>query len=171
MNGSVSPPLQLVGSSVPGSTDSLPRWELGEQGSVSARGRIEIPLVPRQCCMHVGRPACPADDLAPQNIGEPMARKTIQSLRHTSTITKRRTTDTHCRQSVGVGFSAPDDNCARAAAVPPGPASPCPARLGHSCGSMIDGSPAFWCAGCGPGVRAADLGLKYRPPGQHRRAA
>lgn len=217
MNRNASLPVQLVGPSAPGSTDSLPRWQLGEQGSNPALGRIESLLAPPQCCTEIGqfgmqglatavtgavahagapgrpdthqtrgsehlgdsldrlqcdpvgipvlavrrylaaRQACRADDLAPQNIGEPMARETIQLLRHTSTITKRRTTDTHCRHSVGVSFAAPDDNSARAAAVRPGPASPCPAHRTPSCGIVVDGTPMSWSACGGHGVPAVNL--------------
>jgi hypothetical protein len=170
VNRSASPPVQLADSSVPGSTDSLPRWEPGEHGSVSALGRIEVPLAPRQCCMHVGRSACPVDDLAPQNIGERMARKTIQLLRHTSTITNRRTTDTNCRQSVGGSFAAPDDNCAWTAAVPAGPASPCPAHRSPSCGIVVDGNATLRSAGGGHGVQAVNLEAGSRAPGRQGRA-
>lgn len=133
------------------------------------RDHVGVPELAVQC-LAAGQ-ARPADGLAPWAIGEPMARKTISSLRHTSTITNRRTTDTHCRQSVGAGFTVPENNCPRAAAVRPGLASPWPARRPASCGSVIDGSPVFWCARGGHGVRAADLDAGYRPTGRRQRAA
>jgi hypothetical protein len=117
------------------------------------------------------RRAGAADDLGPKNIGEPVARKTVHSLRHTATITNCLKTDTHCRRRVAAGFSILDDNCPRAVVAGPGPTSPWPARLCPHCGTVVDGGPVvFWCAHCRRGVQAADLDVEYRPPAPSGRA-
>ena len=134
------------------------------------RNPVGIPELPVRR-YPAARWACPAADLGPENIGEPMARKSVQSLRHTATITDRLKTDTHCRQRVGAGFTAPDDHCPRAAGARPERTSPWPAHRCPFCGTDLDGGPVvFWCARCGCGIQAADLDVEYRPLGQDGRA-
>ena len=114
-----------------------------------------------------------ADDVGPENIGEPVARKPVYLQCHTATITSCLKTDTHCRRRVDEGFATTDDNCPRAAAAAgPRPASPWPAQWCPACGTGLDGGPVvFWCAGCRRGVQAADLDVEYRAPGLRGRAA
>jgi hypothetical protein len=105
VNRSASRLARPADASVLGSTDPILRSESGEDGGLdrvqrSPRG-IPKPSV-RPC--PVTRRACRVDDPGAQNIGEPVARKTVKSLRHRSTITERLKSDTHCRQSVGGGF-------------------------------------------------------------------
>jgi hypothetical protein len=82
-----------------------------------------------------------------------VARKAVKSLRHTSTITERLKSDTHCRQSVGEGFE-------RFAAL-----EQFPRDVGWQVPSCLFGRPLMGCHPCaapGPdpgwGVPAAAAG-------------
>jgi hypothetical protein len=128
------------------------------------RNSVAIPELPVRR-YPATRWACPTDDFGPENIGESVARKAVQLLGHTTTITDRPKTDTHCRQCVGGDLTTRGPNCPRAARVLHGsmhlwwPPQRCP-----SCGTLPEGAPVvFWCTGYGCRVGAADLDAEPRP--------